>query len=106
MVALGVLKEGGEGAAFLLPLGPWVERSKGVLVFAMLALHWHRRQSSGYVHLGQALLRRRHRSPRRFDDAVMGVAGGSMIVRQPSRCRPPLGDHELLRRLIAAPHLE
>jgi hypothetical protein len=29
MVALGVLEEGGKGVAFLLPLGPWVERIKG-----------------------------------------------------------------------------
>jgi hypothetical protein len=33
---------------------------------------------------------------------AMGVgAGGSMVLRQPSRCRPPLGGHELLRQPIA-----
>jgi hypothetical protein len=38
---------------------------------------------------------------------VMGIgAGGSMLLRQPSRCRPPLGGHELLRRLVAALRLE
>jgi hypothetical protein len=36
MVALGVLEEGGKGAAFLLPLGPWVERSKGY----WFSRHW------------------------------------------------------------------
>jgi hypothetical protein len=37
----------------------------------------------------------------------MGVsAGGSMVLRQPSRCRPPLGGHELLRRPVAALRLE
>jgi hypothetical protein len=81
--------------------------NQGVLVFATLALRCHRRHSSGYVRLGQALLRHRHRSPRRFDVAAMGIgAGGSMIVRQPSHCRPPLGGHELMRRLVAAPHLK
>jgi hypothetical protein len=34
----------------------------------------------------------------------MGVGvGGSMLLRQPSRCRPPLGGHELL---VAALRLE
>jgi hypothetical protein len=33
-------------------------------------------------------------------------AGGSMVLRQPCRCRPPLGGHELLRRPVAALRLE
>jgi hypothetical protein len=37
----------------------------------------------------------------------MGVgAGGNMLLCQPSRCRPPLSDHELLRRLVVVLHLE
>jgi hypothetical protein len=55
----------------------------------------------------QALLSRRHRDPRCFDVAVMGAsAGGSMLLHHPSHCRPPLDGHELLRRLVAALHLE
>jgi hypothetical protein len=33
-------------------------------------------------------------------------AGGSMVLRQPCRCRPPLGGHELLHRPVAALRLE
>jgi hypothetical protein len=33
-------------------------------------------------------------------------AGGSMVLRQPCRCRPPLGGHELLRCPIAALRLK
>jgi hypothetical protein len=33
-------------------------------------------------------------------------AGGSMVLRQPCRCCPPLGGHELLRRPVAPLHLE
>jgi hypothetical protein len=29
-----------------------------------------------------------------------------MVLCQPCRCRPPLGGHELLRRPVAALHLE
>jgi hypothetical protein len=32
--------------------------------------------------------------------------GGSMVLRQPCHCRPPLGGHELLRRPVAALCLE
>jgi hypothetical protein len=76
MVALDVLEEGGEGAAFLLPLGPWVERSKWALFFATLALHRHRREPPDSVRLGEALLSRHHRNPRRLDVAVVGVCAG------------------------------
>jgi hypothetical protein len=67
----------------------------------------HRREASGHVRLEEALLSRRHRSPRRFDVAAMGVgAGGSMVLCQPSRCRPPLGGYELLRRPVVVLRLE
>jgi hypothetical protein len=33
-------------------------------------------------------------------------AGGSMVLRQPSRCYPPLGGHELLRHPVAVLLLE
>jgi hypothetical protein len=33
-------------------------------------------------------------------------AGGSMVLRQPCRCRPPLGGHELLRRPVTTLRLE
>jgi hypothetical protein len=48
--ALGVLDEGGEGAAFLLSLGRCIEGRKRVLMLASLALRRHRRhrrQASG-----------------------------------------------------------
>jgi hypothetical protein len=32
--------------------------------------------------------------------------GGSMVLRQPSRCHPPLGGHELLRCPVAVLRLE
>jgi hypothetical protein len=41
MAALGVLEEGGEGAALLLSLGRCVEGRKRVLMLASLALHRH-----------------------------------------------------------------
>jgi hypothetical protein len=76
-VALGVLEEGGEGEAFLLSLGRCIKGRKRVLMLVSLALRCHRRQASGYVRMGEALL-----SPRRFNVAAMGVgAGGSMLVR-------------------------
>jgi hypothetical protein len=79
--ALGILEEGCEGVAFLLSLGRCVEGRKRVLMLTLLALRRHSRQASGYVRLGEALLSRRHRSPRRFDVATIGVgAGGSMLV--------------------------
>jgi hypothetical protein len=33
-------------------------------------------------------------------------AGGSMVLRQPCRCRPSLGGHEPLRRPVVALRLE
>jgi hypothetical protein len=62
---------------------------------------------SPHVRPEEALLSLRHRSPHRFYVAAMGVGvGDSMVLRQPSRCRPPLGGHELLRRPVAALRLE
>jgi hypothetical protein len=79
--ALAVLKEGGEGAALLLSLGRCVEGRKRVLMLVSLELRRNHRQDFGYVCLGEALLSRRHRSPRCFDVAAMGVGvGGSMLV--------------------------
>jgi hypothetical protein len=38
---------------------------------------------------------------------VVGIGvGSSMVLRQPCRCRPPLGGHELLRRPVAVLRLE
>jgi hypothetical protein len=72
-----------------------------------LALRRHLREPSGHVHPEEASLSFRHHSPRRFDVAAVGVsAGGNMVLRQPCSCRPPLGGHELLRRPVAALHLE
>jgi hypothetical protein len=83
--ALSVLEEGGEGAALLLSLHRCVEGRKRVLILASLALLRHRREASGHVRLAEALLSRRHRSPRRFDVAAMGVGtGGSMLLASPA----------------------
>jgi hypothetical protein len=88
MAALGIMEEGGEGATFLLFLGRCIEGRKRVLMLTSLALRRLHRQASSYVRLGEVLLSRRHRSPRCFSVAAIGVgAGGSMLVRQPSRCR-------------------
>jgi hypothetical protein len=70
-------------------------------MLASLALRRHRREASDHVRLEEALLSCRYRSPCRFDVAAMGVGtGGSMVLRQPSRHRPLLGGHELLRRPV------
>jgi hypothetical protein len=106
-VALSILEEGGEGAALLLSLQRCVEGRKRVLMLSSLALRRHRREAACHILLEEALLSRRHRSPHRFDVAAMGIGvGGNMHLRQPSRCRPSLGGHELMRQLVAALCLE
>jgi hypothetical protein len=81
-VALGVLEEGGEGAVLLLSLCRCVKGQKRVLMLALLALRHHRREAAGHVRLEEALLSRRHRNPRRFDVAVMGIGeSDSMLLR-------------------------
>jgi hypothetical protein len=76
-------------------------------MLALLALRRHVCEPSGHMRPKEASLSLRHRSPHRFDVAAVGVgAGGSMVLRQPCRCRPPLGGHELLRRPVAALRLE
>jgi hypothetical protein len=72
-----------------------------------LALRRHLRKPYGHVRLEEASLSLRQCSPRRFDVAAVGVStGGSMVLRQPCRCRPPLGGDKLLRRPVAALCLE
>jgi hypothetical protein len=76
-------------------------------MLAALALRRHFRDPYGHVRLEEASLSLRHRSPRRFNVAAVGVGvGGSMVLRQPCRYRPPLDGHELLRHPIAALCLE
>jgi hypothetical protein len=83
-VALGVLEEGGEVAAFLMSLGRRVEQRERELMLAPLALCRHRRQASSNVRPGEALLSLRHRSPHRFDVAAMGLGERAAACSAPS----------------------
>jgi hypothetical protein len=83
-MALGVLEEGGEVAAFLLSLGRRIEQREKELMLAPLALRRHHRQASSNVRPGEALLSLRHRSPRRFDVAAMGLGERTAAYSAPS----------------------
>jgi hypothetical protein len=79
-----------------------IEGGERVLMLVALALRRHLRDPYGHVRPEEASLSIRHRIPHRFDVAAVGVgAGGSMVLRQPCRYRPPLGGHELLRRRVS-----
>jgi hypothetical protein len=69
-VALGLLEEGGEGVALLLPLDRCIKGGERVLMLAALVLRRHYREPSGHI-----------RRKRRFSASAIAALAASILRR-------------------------